>query len=95
MMEILREVGEEMRAEPEWNDDILTPIEVLGIDALLETGYTLRARIKTQPSRQLAVGREFILRVKRAFDKNEIILPTPLPPPMLAVSTLPPAPPKP
>ncbi|MFN8547561.1 MAG: mechanosensitive ion channel family protein [Candidatus Eisenbacteria bacterium] len=77
VMDLIRRVGDAMRAEAEWNDDMLAPIEVFGIDALLENGYTVRARVKTQPSRQVAVGREFMLRIKRAFDEHEIAMPEP------------------
>ena len=38
---------------------ILAPIEVMGADRFAERGVVVRARIKTLPSRQAPVGREF------------------------------------
>jgi len=38
---------------------IVAPIEVMGLDRLAERGVVVRARIKTLPSRQALVGREF------------------------------------
>ena len=37
----------------------MAPIEVMGADRFAERGVVVRARIKTLPSRQAPVGREF------------------------------------
>ncbi|MBK8230921.1 MAG: mechanosensitive ion channel family protein [Candidatus Eisenbacteria bacterium] len=91
VMKALWQVAERMRAEPEWNDDMIEPIEILGIESLTDAGYTVRARLKTQPSRHLAVGREFTLRVKHRFDGEGIHL---APAPAAPAPASPPAPPR-
>lgn len=46
--------------------------EVLGVDEVSHAGVLIRTWIKTQPLQQWAVGREFRLRLKNAFDKHDI-----------------------
>jgi small conductance mechanosensitive channel len=52
-------------------------LEIMGVDRLGERGATLRARIKTLPSKQYLVGRELNLRVKEGFDSAGIAFPPP------------------
>lgn len=66
VVEAMRRVGAEMKAEKEFAAVILEPIEVFGIEAFSDTTVTLRARFKTQPAQQSFVGREFRRRVKYA-----------------------------
>ena len=56
-----------MKAEKEYASVILEPLEVFGIDAFTETTVTMKARFKTQPAQQYAVGREFRRRLKYAL----------------------------
>ncbi|HLH44374.1 MAG TPA: mechanosensitive ion channel family protein [Bryobacteraceae bacterium] len=79
-LEILRRAGEELAAEEPFKDAILGPLEVMGVERLGERGATLRARIKTLPSKQYLVGRELNLRVKERFDRAGIAFPPPYPP---------------
>lgn len=54
---------------------ILAPIEIMGVDRLAERGVTLKARIKTLPSKQAVIGRELNRRVKAALDAEGIAFP--------------------
>jgi moderate conductance mechanosensitive channel len=74
-IDILHETGAEIAGEEPFRDVILTPLEVMGIDRLGERGATVRARIKTLPSKQYLVGRELNLRVKQRFDAAGIAFP--------------------
>jgi small conductance mechanosensitive channel len=65
-MEIMRKVGAEMRAEKEFASVVLEPVEIFGIENITDTVVTIRARFKTRPAEQYAVGREFRRRVKYA-----------------------------
>ena len=57
--------------------DILEPLEVFGIDQFLESAVVVKARIKTRPIRQWAVGREFNGRMKKRFEAEGIEIPFP------------------
>jgi len=76
-LEIMRQVGMEMQAEPEYAEEILEPIEVVGVDGLAASGVVLKARVKTQPSAQWRVGREYNRRIKLAFEQAGIEIPFP------------------
>ena len=65
----LRGIGEEMQKDSELGEDILQPIEVLGVDALAAATMTIKARLTTRPMRQFRVGREFNRRMKKRFDE--------------------------
>jgi len=65
----LHVIGGALREDARFASMILEPIEVLGVEALTETAVVIRARIKTLPGRQFAVGREFNRLLKRRFDE--------------------------
>jgi len=54
---------------------ILEPLEIIGIDKMTELGITIQSRIKTLPRKQWMVGREFVRRMKQAFDREGIEMP--------------------
>jgi small-conductance mechanosensitive channel len=74
---VMREVGEALRGDPDFRDRILEPLEVVGVDGLADSGVMLKARIKTLPIQQWAVGREYNRRIKLAFDREGIEIPFP------------------
>lgn len=74
VLELIRQVAEGMRHDPDWADSILSPPEVLGVDELRQSGCLIRVWIQTLPLAQWPVGREFRLRVKEAFDREGIRL---------------------
>jgi moderate conductance mechanosensitive channel len=67
VMELMRRVGAEMKAEKEFASVILESLEVFGIENFTETTVTIKARFKTQPAQQYVVGREFRRRLKYAL----------------------------
>ncbi len=73
-LEVIHHVVEEMRCEPQWQDLILEPAAILGVDSLTHNGVLIQVWIKTQPTQQWAVGREFRLRIKLAFDREGILI---------------------
>jgi small conductance mechanosensitive channel len=75
VMEVIREVDEELQSDPEFKDDILEPIEILGLDQFANSAVMIKARTKTRPIRQWAVGREFNRRLKKKFDERDIEIP--------------------
>ena len=74
VLKILELVAQEMYHSPEWQDKIPDSPEILGIENLSHTGMLLRVWIKTAPLQQWLVGREYRLRVRRAFAKHDIVI---------------------
>ena len=74
-LEILKEVGTEIAAEARYSVDVLSPLEIFGVEKLGDKGAVIRARLKTRPARHMDVGREFNLRVKQRFDAAGILFP--------------------
>lgn len=77
VVDVLRAVDEDLRADESYGDLILDPIEILGVDKFADSAVIIKARIKTKPIQQWNVGREFNRRMKIAFDKHGIEIPFP------------------
>ncbi len=77
VIEVLKEVDEELRNDPDFMENILEPIEVLGLDKFDDSAVVIRARTKTKPIKQWEVGREFNRRLKKKFDERDIEIPFP------------------
>ena len=73
--DVMRRVAEEMSAEPNYRSAMLEPIEIFGVDGFTESAITIKARLKTQPLQQFAIGREYRRRLKKAFDAAGIEMP--------------------
>jgi small-conductance mechanosensitive channel len=53
---------------------------VIGVDRISELGLVVQVRVKTLPSKQWSIAREFNRRLKRTFDRLGIEMPyTPKP----------------
>lgn len=74
---LVKEIDESMRNDPEYKDDILAPIEILGLDKFADSAVIIKARTKTKPIQQWRIGREFNRRMKIKFDENNIEIPFP------------------
>jgi small-conductance mechanosensitive channel len=77
VIKVVKQVDEELRSDPEYANDILEPIEILGLDQFADSAVIIKARTKTKPIRQWAVGREFNRRLKKRFDEKDIEIPFP------------------
>jgi small conductance mechanosensitive channel len=77
VVEVIKKVDEEMRADSGFKDLILEPIEILGVDKFADSAVIIKARTKTKPVQQWAVGREFNRRLKKKFDELGIEIPFP------------------
>jgi small conductance mechanosensitive channel len=75
---ILRRIGTELAADPEFGPRLLEPLEVLGVDALDTSQATVKIRVKTLPRRQWDVARELRRRIKDAFDAERVLRPSPI-----------------
>jgi small conductance mechanosensitive channel len=72
---VLRDVAGELMRDAAYRPFILEPLEIIGIDKMTELGVTIQSRIKTLPRKQWMVGREFVRRMKYAFDREGIEMP--------------------
>jgi small-conductance mechanosensitive channel len=77
VIEVVKRVDEEMRSHPDFKADILEPIEVLGLDQFADSAVIIKARVKTKPVRQWAIGREYNRLLKKRFDEEGIEIPFP------------------
>ena len=76
VIKFLTEVGAELRRDPQFASDILEDLEVVGIDDFAASQMIVKLRIKTQPSKQWKIGREFRRRLKKTSDSRHIELPS-------------------
>ncbi len=77
VIKLLREISDEMQQDEKYKDNILEPIDILGVDKFADSAVIIKARIKTRPIKQWEVGREFNRRMKQIFDANNIEIPFP------------------
>ncbi|MFC1512012.1 mechanosensitive ion channel family protein [Candidatus Latescibacterota bacterium] len=77
VIEIIKQVDEGLRNDPDYTNDILEPIEILGLDKFADSAIIIKARTKTMPIQQWRVAREFNRRLKKAFDERGIEIPFP------------------
>ena len=73
--QVLVGVADAMLEEHAFAPFMLGPLEVLGVDRFGDAGVDIKVRLKTVPIKQWVVGREFLRRVKRAFDDQGIETP--------------------
>ena len=72
VLEAMREVGAQMRNHSVFGPKILEDLDIAGVESWNERGITLRARIKVRALEQANVKREYLMRLKHAFDKADI-----------------------
>lgn len=77
VMFIVKEIGDEMLKDENFKDAIVDPLEILGVDQFADSAIIIKARIKTLPIKQWAVGREMNRRIKIRFDAENIEIPFP------------------
>jgi len=77
VMEIMKQVGEELRNDETFGPQIIDPIEVFGLDQFGDSALVIKARLKTKPIQQWTIGREYRRRLKIAFDAQNIEIPFP------------------
>jgi len=69
---LLQQIGEELRHDPDFADDIVSDIQVPGIDRVGNGEAEYLMLLKTRPNKQYAVSRELRRRIKACFEKNNI-----------------------
>ncbi|WP_225889810.1 mechanosensitive ion channel domain-containing protein [Indioceanicola profundi] len=77
VVDVLKQLGSELQADPAYGAVILEPLEIIGVDAFRDSAVIIKARFKTKPIKQWMVGREFNRRMKKRFDELGIEIPFP------------------
>ncbi len=74
---VMRHVGDEMRKSDDFGPRILEDIEIVGVENWADSAVTLRCRLKVPPLEQWTIRREYLRRLKHAFDARGIEIPYP------------------
>ena len=77
VMDVIRAVGAEMRADPIHAARILDELEIAGVERWEDSAVIVRARFRVAPLEQWNVRRDFLRRLKRAFNVHGIEIPFP------------------
>lgn len=73
----IRKIGQAMRADPVFGPKIVQDLEISGVQQWADSAITIRFRVKTRPHEDGVVRREFLRRLKIAFDETGIEIPFP------------------
>jgi small-conductance mechanosensitive channel len=77
VVDVMKQVAEDLKIDPALGSAILEPMEIFGVDDFQDSAVVIKARLKTKPLQQWAVGREYRRRLKKAFDAKGIEIPFP------------------
>ena len=74
---VMADVAASMKADPAFDDRILDPFEIVGVEKWDDSAVILRGRFRVAPLAQWTVRREYLKRLKVAFDAKDIEIPFP------------------
>ena len=77
VVEVMARVGSEMKQDETVGSYMLEEPEIFGVDKFDSSSVVIKGRIRTKPIRQWQVGREYLRRIKLAFDDAGIEIPFP------------------
>jgi small conductance mechanosensitive channel len=77
MLEVTRQVGDELQHDPDWSSLILDDPQILGVDDFGDSSLIIRVWIKTQPMKQWDISREYRRRFKLAVQEAGTDIPFP------------------
>ncbi|MEQ9618927.1 MAG: mechanosensitive ion channel family protein [Deltaproteobacteria bacterium] len=77
VMEVLREIGDELKEDKHFGALTMEPLDILGVDNFGASEIVIKCMIKTHPLKQWEVGRELRRRIKNKFDEKGIEIPFP------------------
>jgi moderate conductance mechanosensitive channel len=76
-MQVMALTAQGMRDDPVFGAKILEPFEMVGVERWDDSAVVLRGRFKVAPLEQWSVRREYLRRLKAAFDDAGIEIPFP------------------
>jgi len=72
IVKLLQRIGDEVRHDPAFADDIVSDIQVPGIDRVGNGEAEYLMLVKTKPNKQYGVSRELRRRIKQSFEQENI-----------------------
>jgi small conductance mechanosensitive channel len=77
-LQVMRVVGEEMRKDPVFGPNLAADVEIIGVDEWADSSVNLICRLRiVPPIQQWSMRREFLKRLKYAYDARGIEIPFP------------------
>lgn len=77
VMNVIRQVEEEFRADPEFGHWVTGDPVMMGIDKFTEYGMIIKTFVQTQPDKIFPTRRELLRRIKKRFDEEGIEISVP------------------
>jgi len=77
VMNIMREVADGLQADQDFSQRILDKFELAGVERWDDSAVVIRGRFRVMPLEQWNVKREYLRRLKYAFDEHGIEIPFP------------------
>ena len=78
VQQVMRETATELRSDPQWASRIAGDLEPITMDRWADSAVVLRSRFKVVPPiEQWNIRREYLARLKKAFDRHGIEIPYP------------------
>jgi len=77
VFEVMRRVAAQMREDAAFGPRILEELEIAGVDQWADSAVVIKCRFKVKALEQWSVRREYLRRLKHAFDSEGIEIPFP------------------
>lgn len=74
---LIKKIGQELAADPEFAADTLQPLKMQGVDSFGDFAIVLRLKLMTKPNAQFAIKRRAFMMIKKVFDENGIKIAVP------------------
>jgi len=74
---IFKDEAKQFGEEKSWQDRLMGPPEVVGVDELADSAVVIRTMVRTEPGRQWECAREYRRRIKNRLDLEGIEIPFP------------------
>jgi small conductance mechanosensitive channel len=72
IVSLLQQVGDELRHDPAFANDMVSEVQVLGLERLGNGEAEYLVVVKTRPNQQYGIGRELRRRIKERFQQNNV-----------------------
>ncbi|HYX65923.1 MAG TPA: mechanosensitive ion channel family protein, partial [Burkholderiales bacterium] len=70
---LVKKIGQELAADPEFKDEILQPLKMQGVEAFGDFAIQVRMKMMTKPGeKQFLIRRRANAMIKKAFDENGV-----------------------